>query len=124
VKYQAASNEIIANRDDLKNAVTKLVGALPSPKDIKKGQILSRDGRFVTINLGGDDKVMKGMKAFAVTYGDRIVDPKSGEMLGDETFTADLYVFAVYNKVSRAYIVTDEKKEDTKVKVGDYVVFK
>lgn len=121
IKYTSGSNEILPNRDDLKAAVQKLVGALPDPKEIKKGQIISREGQFVTVNLGKEDKVMKGMKAFAVTYGDQIIDPKSGDMLGNEVFTGDLYVFAVFNRLSRAIIV-DEK--GTKTKVGDYVIFK
>lgn len=121
VAYTTGSGEIQANRDDLKAAVQKLVGTLPDPKDIKKGVIIARDGQYVTINLGKEDKVMKGMKAFAVTYGDKIIDPKTSDMLGDETFTGDLYVFAVYNRTARALIVTEE---NTKTKVGDYVIFK
>jgi hypothetical protein len=121
VKFTASGTEITANRDDLKAAVVKLVGELPKPSEMKKGQILSRDGSYVTLNLGRNDKVMKGMKAFAVTYGDKVIDPKSGDMLGDEVFTGDLYVFAVYNNISRAWIV-DEK--NTKTKVGDWVIFK
>lgn len=121
IRYSAGAGEIAASRDDVKAAVQKLVGALPDPREIKKGIIVARDGNFVTINLGKEDKVMKGMKAFAVTYGDRVIDPKSGDMLGDETFTGDLYVFAVYNRISRAYIVPEP---GTSLKVGDYVIFK
>lgn len=121
IKYTASGSEIQPNRDDLKSAVQKLVGALPDPKDIKKGLIIARDGNYVTINLGKEDKVMKGMPAFAVTYGDRVIDPKTSDMLGDETFTGDLYVFAVYNRISRARIVNEK---GTKTKVGDYVIFK
>lgn len=121
IRYIASGGEILPNRDDLKAAVQKLVGTLPDPKDIKKGTIISRDGNYVTINLGKEDKVMKGMKAFAVTYGDKVIDPKTTDMLGDETFTGDLYVFAVYPRLTRAWIV-DEK--GTKTKVGDYVIFK
>lgn len=121
IRYTAGNSEIAPNRDDIRSAVQKLVGTLPDPREIKKGQIIARDGNFVTINLGKEDKLMKGMKAFAVTYGDRVIDPKSGDMLGDETFTGDLYLFAVYNRISRAYIVPEP---GTNVKVGDYVIFK
>ena len=65
------------------------------------------------------------MKAFAVTYGDRKVDPSTGISLGDEVFTGVLYVFAVYPKLSRAWVVAepaDVLHDHSRVRVGDYVL--
>lgn len=121
IRFAASGSQIEPNRDDIKSAVQKLVGTLPDPKEIKKGQIISREGSYVTINLGKEDKVIKGMKAFAVTYGDRTIDPKTNDMLGDETFTGDLYVLAVFKRTARAWIVNEQ---GTKTRVGDYVIFK
>ncbi|MBI5511624.1 MAG: hypothetical protein HY903_22945 [Deltaproteobacteria bacterium] len=127
IKYAQKGEDLQLDRDDVKRLLKKLIATLPEPSDMGKAQIIAREGRYVTLNMGKEHKVMKGMKAFAVSYGDRTVDIKSGITLGDEVFTGDLYVFAVYPKLARAWIVTepaDSYHDHSKVHVGDYVVFK
>ena len=127
IRFSQKGDDLQLDRDDVKRLLKKLIATLPEPADMGKGMILAREGRYVTVNMGKDQKVMKGMKAFAVSYGDRTVDLKNGVTLGDEVFTGDLYVFAVYPKLSRAWIVeepADKHGDHSKVRVGDYVVFK
>ncbi len=127
VRYSDDRGQLLLDRGDVVALVKQVIAALPEPASMGKGQILARDGRYVTINMGKEQKVKKGMKAFAVSYGDRTVDVKTGITLGDEIFTGDLYIFAVYPKMARAWIVAepaDTLGDHSRVRVGDYVVFK
>jgi hypothetical protein len=126
IRFSLTATDILLDRDQVKSLLKKVIGVLPEPAEIGRAQILAREGHYVTINMGKEQKVMRGMKAFAVTYGDRTVDD-AGVNVGDEVYTGDLYVFAVYPKKARAWIVTepaDRYHDHSKVRVGDYVIFK
>ena len=126
IRFSLTASDILLDRDQVKTLLKKVIGVLPEPAEIGRAQILAREGRYVTINMGKEQKIMKGMKAFAVTYGDRTVDD-AGVNVGDEVYTGDLYVFAVYPKKARAFIVVepaDVYHDYSKVRVGDYVIFK
>jgi hypothetical protein len=127
IRYSGKDADVLLDRADVKRLLKNLIKTLPEPAEMGKGEILEREGRYVTVNMGKEQNVQKGMKAFAVSYGDRKVDTKSGITLGDEIFTGDLYIFAVYPKISRAWIVAepaDSLGDSSRVRVGDYVVFK
>lgn len=120
VKVTNAGSELKLDRDDLRKLAQKLIGALPSPHDLKKAQIVQREGEIVTLNVGREDRIIKGMNAFVVTYGDKVVDPSTGDTLGDETFLGELFVFSVYPRTAKARIFNNAPA----VRVGDYVIFK
>jgi hypothetical protein len=127
VKVTNAGSEVTIDRDDLRKVVAKLVQALPDPKEMRKGLIVSREGFYVTVNMGREDRVIKGMNAFVANYNDtKLVDPKSGDTIGEEAFYGEIFVFAVYGRTSRGYIWREggRDKGETAVRVNDYVIFK
>jgi hypothetical protein len=127
VKVTNTGTEVIIDRDDMRKVVAKLVQALPDPKEMRKGVVASREGFYVTVNMGREDRVIKGMNAFVVNYNDaKVVDPKTGDTIGEETFYGEIFVFAVYGRTSRGYIWREggRDKGETAVRVNDYVIFK
>jgi hypothetical protein len=121
LRYEEGSATLSPNREDLMKAVLALVGELPDPRDIRPGEIISRRGEVVTINLGRNDRVVKGMTAFSMGPSDPVTDPRTGEVIKDRLITGDLYVFAVEDKSCTAYIV---QEAPSITQVGDTVVFK
>lgn len=108
------------NRSDIKSLTKSLVAGFPNPRDLRRGQIISRDDVVVTINMGKVDKVIPGLTAFAVSYGDRVVDPKSGQLLGEEVYLGEIHILAVFDRVAKGIIYRGHNN----VRVNNYIIFK
>ncbi len=121
LRIEKGDGVLVPSRDDLMKAVLAIVGELPDPRDIRPAEIVSRRGNVVTINVGSADRVVKGMTAFARAPSDPVLDPKTNEVIKDQIITGDLYVFAVSEKSSTAYIVNEYPSVTL---VGDSVEFK
>lgn len=116
----SAGNEVDLVRNDIKTLTQDLVAAFPNPRDLKRGQILSRDDVVVTINMGKLDKVVPGLTAFVVSYGDRTIDPASGQLLGEESYLGEVYILAVFDRTAKGIIYRGANN----VRVNNYVLFK
>jgi hypothetical protein len=121
LRIEKGDGVLVPSRDDLMKAVLAIVGELPDPRDIRPAEIVSRRGNVVTINVGSADRVVKGMTAFARAPSDPVLDPRTNEVIKDQIITGDLYIFAVSEKSSTAYIVNEYPSVTL---VGDSVEFK
>jgi hypothetical protein len=121
VRFTEGAGTLAPNREDLLKAVLTLVGELPDPRDIRAGEVVSRRGNIVTVNLGRNDRVVKGMAAFTMAPADPVTDPRTGEVIKDQIITGELYIFAIEDKSCTAYIVQEHPSVTL---VGDNVVFK
>jgi hypothetical protein len=108
------------DRGDIKELTKTIVSAFPNPRDLKRGQVISRDDVVVNINMGKLDKVMPGMTAFVVSYGDRVVDPKSGQLLGQEVYLGEIYILSVFDRVAKGIIYRGHNN----IRVNNYLMFK
>ena len=127
VSYQSRPGQIEVAQKDLQVLTKKIVDLLPDTTAMGRGLVLKREGRYVTLNLGKEQGLYRGMKALAVAAGDNLIDPSTGFELGNEVFVGELYVMSVYDKWSRAYVLTEASEyygDNSSVRVGDAVVFK
>jgi len=92
---------------DVCEKVMKRISTL-NPLDIAIVQI---DGEDVYINIGDTDGVKKGDIIFAYQLGKELIDPKSGDVLGNtEKQIGKMKVKAVYEKYSICEIKDGKKK--------------
>jgi hypothetical protein len=119
-KYTGTIN-VDADREDIKAIADWLEQQFPK---LQSGLVLSRSTDRITINLGGESGVQRGMWVLVASRGDAVKDPATGEFLGSDIYVGEAYVIAVSPATCEAVLVQRIDGVMPEIKVNDKVIFK
>ena len=120
VKYTGTIN-VDADREDIKAIADWIEQWFPK---LQSGLVLSRSNDRVTINLGSESGVQRGMWFLIASRGDAVKDPKTGESLGSDIYVGEAHVIAVNPATCEAILVPRTDGRTPEIKVSDKVIFK
>ncbi|HCV42900.1 MAG TPA: hypothetical protein DGH68_05415 [Bacteroidetes bacterium] len=88
-----------------------------------EGYVVSKDKNAMYVDIGNEKGIRKGSKCVAYREGEKILHPKSGEVLGKRvTKLGELQVVEVQEKVAEVNVVGKEPGQE--IEVGDRIVVK
>ena len=87
VRYTGTIN-VDANSEDIGHIAEWIERGFPK---LESGLVLSRSDNRITINLGSDSGVQRGMWVLIASRGDVIKDPQTGEFLGSDIYVGEAY---------------------------------
>ena len=107
--------EIIAAQDemsrrttiqDLKNMITRLARKIAQDLPLVQGYVISVDGDKLTLDIGSNKGIKKGMKCIVYREGKEIIHPMTKKVLGKETEElGEVKLIAVYPEYSVGHVV-------------------
>lgn len=120
IRYTGTIN-VDADREDIKAIAQWIERMFPK---LDAGTVLSRTDNRITVNLGSDSGVQRGMWVLVASRGDVIKDPKTGDFLGSDIYVGEAYVIAVNAATCEALVAPTIEQKNPEIKVHDKVVFK
>lgn len=88
-----------------------------------EGYVVSKDKSVMYVDVGNEKGIRKGSKCVAYREGEKILHPKTGEVLGKRvTKLGELQVIEVQEKVAEVNVVGKEPGQE--IEVGDRIVVK
>jgi hypothetical protein len=120
VRYTGTIN-VDANSEDIGRIAEWIERGFPK---LDSGLVLARSGDRITINLGSESGVQRGMWVLIASCGDVIKDPQTGEFLGSDIYVGEAWVSAVNPATCEALVVEANEGKQSEIKVKDKVVFK